>query len=199
MVKEKANFTFEPSAISRTDSTYYDGYWQHEEYFSDIRGDLLKTFAFTPFDDAQNLQIAQIASMHDSCSIHIRRGDYLTDPLRKGTTGSDYITSAIKKIQSFVSIKAWLVFSDDITWCRQNLCNILEQEHTYYIDWNKGERSIHDMHLMSLCHHHIIANSSFSWWGAWLSKRQDGVTIAPAIWMNMKDVCSPVPDKWIKI
>ena len=95
--------------------------------------------------------------------------------------------------------ETWCVFSDDIDWCKQHLASMLDNEKVLYIDWNTDERSINDMHLMSICRHHIIANSSFSWWGAWLSKQQDGSTIAPSKWMNMKDVCSPVPDNWIKI
>ena len=199
MLKEKPNFTFEPEAISYKGDRYYDGYWQHEEYFSDIREELILTYSFPKFNDAQNLKVAQLASATNSCSIHIRRGDYLTDPLRKGTTDNDYAVEAIRKMKETANPDTWLVFSDDITWCRQHLSEMLNPAGTTYIDWNTGERSIYDMHLMSICRHHIIANSSFSWWGAWLSHQHDGTTIAPSVWMNMEGVCSPVPDNWIKI
>ncbi len=198
MLKEKANFTFEPSALSRPACTYYDGYWQHEEYFKHIREEILSTYTFPTFDNERNQTTAQLAASTNSCSIHIRRGDYLTDPLRKGTTNGNYVIAAIKKMQQEVKPEKWLVFSDDIDWCQQHLASTLDATSTIYVDWNTGANSIHDMHLMALCRHHIIANSSFSWWGAWLSQ-QDGVTIAPANWMNLENVCSPVPDNWIKI
>ena len=198
MLKEEPNFTLEPSALSLPDSTYYDGYWQHEEYFKHIREEILSTYTFPAFDDERNQTTAQLAASTTSCSIHIRRGDYLTDPLRKGTTNSNYVIAAIRKMQQEVKPEKWLVFSDDIAWCQQHLASTLDATNTIYADWNTGANSIHDMHLMALCRHHIIANSSFSWWGAWLSQ-QDGVTIAPANWMNLENVCSPVPDNWIKI
>ena len=198
MLKEEPNFTLEPSALSLPNSIYYDGYWQHEEYFKHIREEILSTYTFPAFDNERNQTTAQLATSTNSCSIHIRRGDYLTDPLRKGTTDGNYVIAAIKKMQQEVKPEKWLVFSDDIAWCQQHLASTLDATNTIYIDWNTGANSIHDMHLMALCRHHIIANSSFSWWGAWLSQ-QNGITIAPANWMNLENVCSPVPDNWIKI
>jgi hypothetical protein len=198
MLKEKADYAFEPTAMTRKGDTYYDGYWQHEDYFKHIREEILTIFAFPAFNDERNIATSELAASTNSCSIHIRRGDYLTDPLRKGTTNGNYVIAAIEKMQQEVKPEKWLVFSDDITWCQQHLASILDTTNTIYVDWNTGDKSIHDMHLMANCRHHIIANSSFSWWGAWLSK-QEGVTIAPINWMNLKDVCSPVPDNWIKI
>ena len=199
MLQEKPDFTFEPTAVSIKGNMYYDGYWQHEEYFKAIRDELLNIYSFPKLHDEQNQKAAQLVSSTNSCSIHIRRGDYLTDPLRKGTIGTDYAVKAIKKIKSLEKPETWCIFSDDIDWCKQNLSDMFDDTNVLYIDWNKGERSINDMHLMSLCRHHIIANSSFSWWGAWLSKQQESTTIAPDKWMNMKGVCSPVPEKWIRI
>ena len=161
----------EPDALTREGDVYYDGYWQHEEYFCDIRKDILALYRFPDFDDVQSQEAAQLAINSNSCAIHIRRGDYLKDPLRKGTTTLEY---PLKKA-------------------------VLPESQTYYVNWNQGERSIHDMHLMSLCQNHIIANSSFSWWGAWLSQRNGKTVVAPAVWMNRDNVCSPVPQKWIKI
>lgn len=199
MLQEKPDFTFEPTAIGFEGSMYYDGYWQHEEYFKAIREELMSIYSFPKFNDEQNLKAAQLVSSTNSCSIHIRRGDYLTDPLRKGTIGTDFASEAIKRMKSIERPETWCVFSDDIDWCKQHLAYNLDNEKVLYIDWNTNEKSINDMHLMSICRHHIIANSSFSWWGAWLSKNHDGSTIAPSKWMNMKDVCSPVPENWIKI
>ena len=199
MLCEKPNFALEPEALKRYGDTYYDGYWQHEEYFEHIRQELLELFKFPTFTDERNLAIAQEIKATASCSIHIRRGDYLTDPLRKGTTGLEYVEAAIAKMTASAKPERWYVFSDDIIWTQAHLSEWLTDERTCYVDWNQAEHSIDDMHLMSLCQHQIIANSSFSWWGAWLCTRENQTVIAPGKWMNMKDVCSPVPKRWKKI
>ena len=199
MLKEKADFTFEPSATTRQTDTYYDGYWQHEEYFKDIREELLSVYTFPPFEDERNQQTAHLVTTNNSCSLHIRRGDYLTDPLRKGTTGSGFAIEAIHRMKALEQPDTWCVFSDDIPWCRQHLAGILDEGSTCYVDWNKDERSIQDMHLMSLCHHQIIANSSFSWWGAWLNQNPDKTVIGPDKWMNLPHVASPMPEGWLRL
>jgi len=199
MLKERPDFTYEPSALTRTGSTYYDGYWQHEEYFRHIRADILKQFAFPDFDDERNRQLAAEVTSVNSCSLHIRRGDYLTDPLRQGTTGADFAIRAISEMQRLQSPTLWCVFSDDMEWCRQHLSQHLDIGHTRFIDWNTGHRSIQDMHLMSLCRHNIIANSSFSWWGAWLNYNPDKTVIGPAQWMNMPGLSSPIPQSWTSL
>jgi hypothetical protein len=86
-----------------------------------------------------------------------------------------------------------------MAWCREHIAPLLAGKAIVYVDWNRGDRSVQDIHLMSLCRHNIIANSSFSWWGAWLCTRENQTVIAPSKWMNMKDVCSPVPKRWNKI
>lgn len=199
MLCEKSNFALEPEALKRYGDTYYDGYWQHEDYFKHIRQELLELFKFPAFTDERNLAIAQEIKATASCSIHIRRGDYLTDPLRKGTTGLEYVEAAIAKMKASAKPERWFVFSDDMAWTQAHLSEWLTDEQTCYVDWNQAEHSIADMHLMSLCQHQIIANSSFSWWGAWLCTRENQTVIAPSKWMNMKDVCSPVPKRWKKI
>ena len=199
MLCEARNFRLEPTALSRPGDTYYDGYWQHEEYFRDIREELLSLFRFPELTGEQNLHCRQRIGDTGSCSIHIRRGDYLTDPLRRGTTGLDYTNRAIKRMKELADPECWCVFSDDIEWAKEHLSKLLPKATIIYSEWNQGEKSVHDMHLMSLCQHNIIANSSFSWWGAWLSTRTAKVIIAPNNWMNMEDVCSPVPTGWLRI
>lgn len=199
MLKEKPNFSFEPTALTRTMDTYYDGYWQHEEYFNDIRPEILKLFIFPHIEDVRNKHIADLIASTNSCSVHIRRGDYLKDPLRKGTTGDDFVLKAIAEMKIRKQPEQWFVFSDDIDWCRQHLSHVLNDSRTHYIDWNTGVNSIRDMHLMSLCQHNIIANSSFSWWSAWLNQHADKCVIGPANWMNVPNVASPIPQHWISI
>ena len=102
-------------------------------------------------------------------------------------------------MQSEVKPELWCLFSDDMKWVHEHIIPLLPDGDICMADWNSAERSVNDMHLMSLCQHQIIANSSFSWWGAWLSRRQEKCVIAPAFWMTGKNVCSPVAEGWIKI
>lgn len=199
MLCEQANFALEPDALTRKGDTYYDGYWQHENYFKAIRKELLALYRFPAFEDERNQKLAQRLSTTHSCCLHIRRGDYLTDPLRKGTTGTDYVTRAINRMQAEVKPELWCLFSDDMKWTQEHILPLLPKSDICMVDWNLADRSVNDMHLMSLCQHQIIANSSFSWWGAWLSERQEKCVIAPAFWMTGKNVCSPVAEGWIKI
>ena len=199
MLCEQSNFALVPDAVTRAGDTYYDGYWQHEYYFKAIRKELLALYRFPAFKDERNKQLAQRLSTTNSCSLHIRRGDYLTDPLRKGTIGTDYVARAIERMQAEVKPALWCLFSDDMAWANEHIIPLLPESDICQVDWNPAERSVNDMHLMSLCQHQIIANSSFSWWGAWLSERQEKCVIAPAFWMTGKNVCSPVAEGWIKI
>ena len=130
-----------------------------------------------------------------SLSVHIRRGDYVTHPKYKDICSLDYYHSAIAKVLEQEPRCQIFVFSDDLEWCKQNLA----QYHCHFIDHNWGANSYKDMQLMSLCHHHIIANSSFSWWGAFLSKKE-GSTIAPKKWKNnMEGTRQLIPPHWIQI
>jgi len=200
MLKEKATLDYEPAALTRPGDTYYDGYWQHEEYFAHLRPQLLRLFAFPPLDgDERNRQAAAAITSCRSCSIHIRRGDYLSDPLRRGTTGDAFVMRAIARMRLTEQPEAWFVFSDDIAWCRAHLAEALTGETVSYIGWNQGGASIHDMHLMSLCRHQIIANSSFSWWAAWLNRNESKTVIGPQVWMSLPHTASPMPGGWIRL
>ncbi|SEW14048.1 Glycosyl transferase family 11 [Prevotella sp. khp7] len=199
MLKEKPDFSLEPEALTRPGDTYYDGYWQHEEYFDRISGDIVRLYHFPDFENDKNQLVGKMALETNSCAIHIRRGDYLTDPLRQGTTSLDFPLRAIKWMKENRAPEQWLVFSDDMPLARECLKAVLPEEKTCYVDWNQGIRSINDMHLMSLCKNHIIANSTFSWWGAWLCQREDKTVVAPHEWMNRKNVVSPAVKDWIKL
>ena len=91
------------------------------------------------------------------------------------------------------------VFSNDIRWCKENIEPLLNGKETIYVDWNTGTDNFRDMQLMTKCKHCIIANSSFSWWGAWLNNNKDKIVIAPRIWYNTKEKVSPVANSWIKL
>lgn len=97
-----------------------------------------------------------------------------------------------------VNPQLYCVFSNDMAWSESHLRALLPGKEVVYVDWNKGAESYVDLRLMSLCRHNIIANSSFSWWGAWLNRNPQKVVVAPERWMN-SPIEDPVSDKWIKL
>lgn len=198
MLKEEANSALEPTALCRKGDTYYDGYWQHEDYFAHQRELILDTFQFPAFTDERDTTLAHQAANCNSVAIHVRRGDYVTDKLFKNISTTDYYTAAIQELNARVSPELILIFSNDIAWCQENISKHLQQP-TIYVDWHAGADSYRDMQLMTFCKHHIIANSSFSWWGAWLHQGEQQIVICPEKWMNIHDSVSPAPASWIRI
>ncbi|MDF2433978.1 MAG: hypothetical protein JWP44_3609 [Mucilaginibacter sp.] len=179
------------------------GYWQSEYYFSDYKNEIRKAFKFD-IESVTEIQdtIAQI-NQTNSVSIHFRRGDYLTNPVAKKVLGPldiDYYKEAISKIQSEIEKPFFFIFSDDPEWVKENFPL---SENYKVIDGSHKDKPYHDMLLMSKCKHHIISNSSFSWWGAWLNPDPQKVVIAPKRWfadehMNITST-NLVPGEWIRI
>jgi hypothetical protein len=199
MLKEKTDYAFEPTAMTRKGDTYYDGYWQHEEYFLDYREDVLRTYTFPAFEDERNRETAHLIANKNSCAIHIRRGDYVKDKLFRDICDLDYYQTAILRMKGAAIPDLFCVFSDDASWCREHISPLLGQTEAIYVDWNTDGNSFQDMHLMSLCRHQIIANSSFSWWGAWLNTNKEKVVIAPRKWWNISAAHTPISNSWIII
>jgi hypothetical protein len=116
-----------------------------------------------------------------------------------GGCNLDYYNKAIKIIINKVENPIFFIFSDDINWCKENIK--IKDHEIIYVDWNVGDNSYIDMQLMSTCKHNIMANSSFSWWSAWLNKNKDKIVISPYKWFNSDDMdCSDlIPESWIRI
>ena len=134
----------------------------------------------------------------NAVSLHIRRGDYL-QPKHWATTGSvcqlSYYQNAIAEMSKRVTSPSYYIFSDDIVWVKENL----PLQNAVYIDWNTGEDSWQDMMLMSHCKHHIICNSTFSWWGAWLNPGINKTVIVPNRWFQHSETPDIYPTGWIKV
>lgn len=177
---------------------YYDGYWQNENYFQDIKEQIKDVFTF-PELDKKNQETASLICSHESISIHIRRGDYLTDPLFKETCQIEYYQKSISYAKKYINPELFCIFSNDTEWCKKVFSALLPKDKTIFITWNHGKNSFKDMQLMSLCKHNIIANSSFSWWGAWLNKNKNKVVIAPKTWYAKKYYQHPIPTTWIQL
>lgn len=179
---------------------YLQGYWQSEQYFESSASEISKDFTFLkPITDA-NLELAEKISQVNAVSVHVRRGDYVSNPLANFTHGVctlDYYTSAIRRICDSISDPHFFIFSDDIRWVRENMdLNFL----CSYVDHNRLLNSFIDMRLMSICQHNIIANSSFSWWAAWLNHNPRKIVIAPKKWfVGDKDSTDLIPSTWVSL
>lgn len=197
-IKEKKNLHFSYQADdlgSKSTSTYYRGSWQNPEYFTSVAKELREKLIFPEFTEPKSLALCQEMAEHETVAIHIRRGDYLKHKALGGICDLPYYQNAIKAIEKLTDKPLYIIFSDDITWCRENI----DVDNVRFVDWNSGEQSFQDMHLMSLCKHNVIANSSFSWWGAWLNSNPNKVVIAPDKWIHYTDAMGIVPNQWLKI
>lgn len=194
------SFAYWPGIWNVPESCYLYGYWQSPRYFSSQADQILADFTFQPPLAGRNAELAEEIAGCRAVSVHVRRGDYLSKPANQSiyhTCGPDYYERAAQHLQQNHERLVYYVFSDDMAWCREHLplgpdCR--------FIDHNQQMDSHFDMQLMSLCQHHIIANSSFSWWGAWLSQRRGKTVIAPADWFRDGrpdgDLC---PEEWIRL
>lgn len=193
-------YHYNPRILGASSHVYLEGYWQSEKYFMDIESTIRDEFQVKYPLMGQNKELAdQISSVH-AISLHVRRGDYVANSNTNkvhGTCDPDYYHSCITAIAERVKQPHFFVFSDDIQWVKDTIP--INYPHTY-VDHNK-DKNYEDLRLMSLCSHHIIANSTFSWWGAWLDKNPDKIVIAPKRWFadsrfNTKDL---LPSQWVKI
>jgi hypothetical protein len=180
---------------------YLHGYWQSERYFQGHTTRIRSDFRFREELQGVNRRIALAISQSPSISVHIRRGDYVSNPKAlavHGICSPDYYHKAIKTMLHRYPNAQLFAFSDDPSWVAQVLKPYYPQ--LVLVDCNKGTNSHNDMRLMSMCDHHIIANSSFSWWGGWLNAKPGKVVIAPSRWFadgrNTQDL---IPEAWEKI
>lgn len=193
---------YDPSVLARRGSLFLDGYWQSPRYFQDIGQQIKAEFqTATPPSPANQAMGARISGCN-SVSLHVRRTDYVNNLNTQGVHGScapQYYDQAAATLSARETGLTYFVFSDDIPWARENLTFPGEK---VFIDFNDADHHYEDLRLMSLCRHHITANSTFSWWGAWLGA-EAGVTITPARWFNDESKGPPVddliPEGWIRI
>lgn len=166
---------------------YYDGYWQNCEFFNQFKDVIMRELTFKPKLTGKNKEIIGKILEDSTVGIHVRRGDYLNNWRYKGLCGIDYYTKAISFIQEKITHPKYFLFSDDIEYLEQNIVPLLKDAEYTIVNWNRGADSYIDMQLMSCCNHLIIANSSFSWWAAYLNKRNP-IVVAPEKWSNNTDV-----------
>jgi len=191
------HYKYYPEVFSMEGDIYFDGYWQSYEYFKDYKDVLLKTYAHGTPNDYNKQMISNLKGCN-SVGMHVRRGDYKTSPQFYGICNLEYYKKAIEVVQSKVEKPNYFIFSDDINWCKENITPLLNRAEVTFVTDNKGANSCWDMFLMTHCKNLIIANSSFSWWGAFLNQN-NGVIISPTHWVNRDEEQETPADNWIQI
>jgi hypothetical protein len=193
---EKELWVFDDKVFNST-SIIYVGYWQSFKYFENIRDLLLQEFTLKNSIGKINLDILSKITASNSISIHIRRGDYVATNSNHtiSVCSIAYYEEAIKIMIDDIQDPVFFIFSDDIEWVKSNLN--LTARKCVYVDNNSSNPEF-DLELMKNCKHNIIANSTFSWWGAWLNDTNGKKIIAPKIWMYGAPVSKDlVPSDWI--
>ncbi|MGB3007363.1 MAG: alpha-1,2-fucosyltransferase [Chitinophagaceae bacterium] len=198
-VYKPKHFHFHPRFFNASPNIYLQGYWQSEKYFETISSHIRKEFTIKEEYIKNVTQLADEIRKSSSVSVHIRRGD-----LNNPTTNEvhvileiGYYKEALQIIRQIVPDAILYFFSDDLNWVKENL----HIDGAVYVSGTKSETHIEDFYLMSQCKHNIIANSSFSWWAAWLNNNPDKIVIAPKNWFNKgpKDTQDLIPAGWLRI
>lgn len=192
------DFEYKPY-LFELENSYLCGYWQSEKYFIEIRDRIINDFKFVLSLSDENQKLVQKIKEKNSVALHIRRGDYLSNENKElyGNICTDeYYQKAIQYFTSNYKDVHFFIFSDDSDIEKNSNINFCQ--HTI-INWNRGLSSYVDMQLMSLCKHNIIANSSFSWWAAWLNTNKEKQVIMPKKWINRDGKNDIFCDGWIRM
>jgi hypothetical protein len=196
----EAGLPFDPAVHSLPDNVCLFGYWLSEKYFADIEPVIRREFALRLPPAGENARLISILQEVMSASVHVRRGDYVDNPeiaRIHGTCSLEYYASAAAHlVRAFPEVQ-FFVFSDDVRWAQDHL---FFDRPTHFVSLNTATSAHEDLRLMSQCRHHVIANSGFSWWGAWLNPRHDKIVCAPRRWFTDKsyDANDVVPDGWVR-
>jgi hypothetical protein len=193
----ESDFKFNGNLLNIKPPVLLEGFWQSEKYF--IKNNSIASyFTFEKRLNQNSIEQLDKISSCNAISIHIRRTDYVTNNNTYEVGHLEYYNKAIEFIRASITDPVFFVFTDDYQWAKNNL---MHNENFILVEGNVGDDSWMDMQLMSNCKHNIIANSSFSWWGAWLNKNPGKIVIAPQKWykkdtLNTADL---VPENWIRL
>ena len=192
-------FHYDVNFFEARSNVFLKGLWQSEKYFDKYKNDIRRIFKFKDENITSFKDVIEKMSQQNSIALHIRRGDYLAKVSLHvlGLMSIEYYKKAIELLSSKVNDPVFYIFSDDIGWAKENL----KIDNAVFVSGSITKHHIGDLYLMSRCKHHIIANSSFSWWGAWLNNNPEKIVITPKKWFNKgpKDTQDLIPDEWIKI
>lgn len=194
------NYNIDDLQFSRSANIILDGYFQNEKYFNDydflVRNEFLKNRSV--YKDQKNIE--KKISEENAVCIHVRRGDYVSNPVANKfhrVLPVSYYTEAIARMRQILPTPEFFFFSDDIEWCKDHFEN---EANVNFIFFEPERSPVYDLWLMSYCSNFIIGNSSFSWWAAWISESTSKKIIAPKKWIEQPNSLSfALPEKWIQI
>ena len=194
-------FSFEPEVLKLELPVYLDGYFQSEKYFHSIRDVITHDFTLTTPPNKLNKMMLDDMGKFDSICVHVRRGDYVANHITSSNHGLcslEYYYLGLQKLTTQLLNPKCYIFSDDIEWVQSNFISNIP---ITIVNINSAKDAHEDIRLMSSCKHFIIANSSFSWWAAWLGQNPDKIVIAPKKWFNNDDRNTEdlIPKDWIRI
>lgn len=195
LVLENPSLFYKSEDIPHLKRLILKGHWQQLGYVEAVKEELLSQVNFDLLTSNQDMVIVEQIKNTDSVSVHVRRGDYLKESQYQVIKGFGFYEKAIAEIKKSCPDATFYVFSDDIAWVKSQM----KEKKVVYVDGNTGADSFKDMLLMSLCKHNIIANSTFSWWGAFLNTHPDKKVICPSDWMVGEKAEGRVPQDWIQI
>lgn len=192
---------FDANILNVKSPVYLHGYWQSEKYFQAIEAILRQELTLKASPDAGNQALAHTIAQVNAVSLHVRRGDYVSSPQAAkvhGLCSLAYYQRAMATVAERVKAPHFFIFSDDLAWVQENL------KTTYpvtYVGQNGADKDYEDLRLMTLCQHHIIANSTFSWWGAWLGANPNKIVVAPQPWLTVPDhdPRDIIPAAWLTV
>ncbi|HEX4085242.1 MAG TPA: alpha-1,2-fucosyltransferase [Chthoniobacteraceae bacterium] len=191
---------YQPGIFNEIGHIYLAGTWASAKYFEDVASSIRSQFTFLAPPADQNQRMLEKIEACDAICVHVRRGDYvsvLETNERHGVCSLDYYKAAFDYIAARVANPKVFVFSDDPGWVQECL---KFPAPTHYVTHNVGRQNYEDLRLMRACRHFIIANSTFSWWGAWLAGGAEKIVVAPKRWGNKLDeMDDPVPDDWVRL
>lgn len=190
-------FEFDEKVTHLKDGSYLSGLWQSEKYFKEYADIIRKDFTMVCPIGEKTKELASDIQKENTLCVHVRRGDFLKHTIHN-TTGADYFIEGVKTVGSKTKIDTVYVFSDDLDWCKENLS--FTYPTIFVGPQYEGIRGREHFYLMRQCKHFVIANSTFSWWAAWLSENPDKIVVAPQKWfgdssINTKDI---YPSEWLQ-
>lgn len=198
---EKKEFCFDPEIYEMKGHLYLKGYWQNPKYFEDIEEIIKNEFTIKTKPKGKNQEFLLKIQKCNSVALHVRQGDFVNNLKtykKHGICSLNYYKKATRIIKDKVNEPYFFVFSDNPEWCTKYL---KIDSPAIFMSHNNQNKDFEDLRLMKNCKHFIIANSSFSWWGAWLSNNPQKIVIAPKKWLNINSVKTTnlIPENWIKI
>jgi hypothetical protein len=200
-VLRESDFRFQPEFQCASGDVYLEGFWQSEKYFAGIAEILRNEFSIGRSLEGRDRAFAEAIAGGNTVSVHVRRGDYVRHPEAfryHGVCGMEYYRRCMEIISGKVQEPHYVVFTDEPGWARENFPGSCRMT---FVDWDSPRKGCVDLELMRKCRHHIIANSSFSWWGAWLCENPEKMVLAPERWVidpsvDTKDL---LPESWVRV